>query len=185
MSPASRQMSTSRVASATSVAPQALKNSFAAAERAGAEAQHRDLESRRAQLSVFHRVPLPDSPADPDAAVRSPPHLDERRTVSLTLCRYAGFVPAAPAAAPSRPSSSAARCGTRRVLALCTARAARGRRRAAPLPSPAALPAAPPRPGPLRPLPGRARRRRRPRRPPDAPRALPRSRAARPDSRWS
>ena len=52
--PASRQMSTSRVASATSVCAPRLEELAAAAERAGAEAQDRDLEARAAELSVFH-----------------------------------------------------------------------------------------------------------------------------------
>ena len=52
--PASRQISTSRVASATSVCSPGLEELAAAAERAGAQAQHRHLEARAAELSVFH-----------------------------------------------------------------------------------------------------------------------------------
>ena len=47
-------MSTRRVASATSVLPQALKKFAFAAEGAGTKAEHGDLEARTAELSVFH-----------------------------------------------------------------------------------------------------------------------------------
>ena len=52
--PASRQMSTSRVASATSLAPQALKNSLPPPNVPVPKLRTGHLEARAAELSVFH-----------------------------------------------------------------------------------------------------------------------------------